>query len=148
MERGDRLLRPARGGEAAAVPQQPEVGAEDRARRRRAEAHEHLGLDRRDLRLHPRAAGRELAEARRLVYAALAALDELEVLDRVRHVEALAAEAHLGQRPVEHLARRTDERRSEEHTSELQSRGHLVCRLLLEKKNTPIIKPYGLSLRN
>src|SRR5690625_5684617 len=28
--------------------------------------------------------------------------------------------------------------RSEEHTSELQSRGHLVCRLLLEKK-----KPRG-----
>src|SRR5690625_6445220 len=26
--------------------------------------------------------------------------------------------------------------RSEEHTSELQSRGHLVCRLLLEKKIT------------
>src|SRR5215208_8046553 len=31
-------------------------------------------------------------------------------------------------------ARRTP--RSEEHTSELQSRGHLVCRLLLEKKHT------------
>src|SRR5690625_6559216 len=29
----------------------------------------------------------------------------------------------------------TTEPRSEEHTSELQSRGHLVCRLLLEKKN-------------
>src|SRR5215510_12097733 len=27
--------------------------------------------------------------------------------------------------------------RSEEHTSELQSRGHLVCRLLLEKKKAP-----------
>src|SRR5437660_4995694 len=27
-------------------------------------------------------------------------------------------------------------RRSEEHTSELQSRGHVVCRLLLEKKKT------------
>src|SRR3989442_10997124 len=27
------------------------------------------------------------------------------------------------------------EKRSEEHTSELQSRPHLVCRLLLEKKN-------------
>src|SRR5207253_5457341 len=27
-----------------------------------------------------------------------------------------------------------DGTRSEEHTSELQSRGHLVCRLLLEKK--------------
>src|SRR5207253_8172914 len=29
--------------------------------------------------------------------------------------------------------------RSEEHTSELQSRGHLVCRLLLEKKQELII---------
>src|SRR5207302_11477808 len=29
------------------------------------------------------------------------------------------------------------EGRSEEHTSELQSRENLVCRLLLEKKNTP-----------
>src|SRR5690625_6324863 len=29
--------------------------------------------------------------------------------------------------------------RSEEHTSELQSRGHLVCRLLLEKKNKDAI---------
>src|SRR5439155_25058958 len=28
------------------------------------------------------------------------------------------------------------EARSEEHTSELQSRGHLVCRLLLEKKKS------------
>src|SRR5437660_5597710 len=27
--------------------------------------------------------------------------------------------------------------RSEEHTSELQSRGHLVCRPLLERKNSP-----------
>src|SRR5690625_2746784 len=30
--------------------------------------------------------------------------------------------------------------RSEEHTSELQSRGHLVCRLLLEKKKNIITK--------
>src|SRR5215510_51324 len=30
--------------------------------------------------------------------------------------------------------------RSEEHTSELQSRGHLVCRLLLEKKKKTTIK--------
>ena len=36
-------------------------------------------------------------------------------------------------RPAE--ARRRDIERSEEHTSELQSPGHLVCRLLLEKKN-------------
>src|SRR5439155_18706376 len=34
-------------------------------------------------------------------------------------------------RPCSGTVRRV---RSEEHTSELQSRGHLVCRLLLEKK--------------
>src|SRR5258708_23063378 len=33
------------------------------------------------------------------------------------------------------------ETRSEEHTSELQSPDHLVCRLLLEKKNTHITPP-------
>src|SRR3989449_6108423 len=37
----------------------------------------------------------------------------------------------LGNRDGEVL----DDPRSEEHTSELQSRLHLVCRLLLEKKN-------------
>src|SRR5690625_6339913 len=31
--------------------------------------------------------------------------------------------------------------RSEEHTSELQSRGHLVCRLLLEKKKKTVHNP-------
>src|SRR3989442_5981002 len=37
--------------------------------------------------------------------------------------------------------------RSEEHTSELQSRPHLVCRLLLEKKNidTPAPTPSGVG---
>src|SRR2546429_6806187 len=34
--------------------------------------------------------------------------------------------------------------RSEEHTSELQSRLHLVCRLLLEKKK---IQPQSLSVK-
>src|SRR5215510_15959683 len=34
--------------------------------------------------------------------------------------------------------------RSEEHTSELQSRGHLVCRLLLEKKKQTL-KTHGVS---
>src|SRR5207253_3288875 len=39
--------------------------------------------------------------------------------------------------------------RSEEHTSELQSRGHLVCRLLLEKKNpspVPLLDLLGFLL--
>src|SRR5690625_3495710 len=37
---------------------------------------------------------------------------------------------------LEHLTDYCIAYRSEEHTSELQSRGHLVCRLLLEKKKT------------
>src|SRR5207253_466298 len=42
----------------------------------------------------------------------------------------------------------TDEwKRSEEHTSELQSRGHLVCRLLLEKKRSNPEPRYPLSRR-
>src|SRR5690625_5340260 len=38
--------------------------------------------------------------------------------------------------------------RSEEHTSELQSRGHLVCRLLLEKKKYKIHKPNEQTARD
>src|SRR5690625_5695906 len=50
------------------------------------------------------------------------------------HTELHAA---FGLHPMflrEHDEAHLDRLRSEEHTSELQSRGHLVCRLLLEKK--------------
>src|SRR5690606_40668336 len=45
-----------------------------------------------------------------------------------------SASAVAGSTPVP-----PDARRSEEHTSELQSRENLVCRLLHEKKNTKIV---------
>src|SRR2546422_6550809 len=53
-------------------------------------------------------------------------------------------------RPLPHERRRHVDRRyfddpadrSEEHTSELQSRLHLVCRLLLEKKKTICERKY------
>src|SRR5690625_1728917 len=51
--------------------------------------------------------------------------------DQRRHVEQCSVEAHL---PHIAVHRHGEQQRSEEHTSELQSRGHLVCRLLLEKK--------------
>src|SRR3989442_9925599 len=38
--------------------------------------------------------------------------------------------------------------RSEEHTSELQSRPHLVCRLLLEKKKILINNKYKYEYKN
>src|SRR2546422_4395365 len=50
--------------------------------------------------------------------------------------------------PRDCRARERGHRRSEEHTSELQSRLHLVCRLLLEKKKTTlkIETPLAMSL--
>src|SRR3712207_8592197 len=52
----------------------------------------------------------------------------VEPSDEDRH-----AGPHRG-RPGDHRRRCAGEGRSEEHTSELQSRQYLVCRLLLEKK--------------
>src|SRR5258707_7310748 len=47
----------------------------------------------------------------------------------------------IGREPADLVSLRkefpgSDDRRSEEHTSELQSRQYLVCRLLLEKQQT------------
>src|SRR2546422_2109169 len=51
-----------------------------------------------------------------------------------RSLREKEAEIHLGRSRVPHRFR------SEEHTSELQSRLHLVCRLLLEKKKKKYIE--------
>src|SRR5690348_17816749 len=65
-------------------------------------------------------------------------------LDHPRDVDAAGAavsaardyRGHLTRRRGHRLDRGSTRRRSEEHTSELQSPVHLVCRLLLEKKKT------------
>src|SRR3712207_7606573 len=58
-------------------------------------------------------------------------------------VERAWAVGHIGAHPVQHavvaLLQRSPQPRSEEHTSELQSRQYLVCRLLLEKKKKQYI---------
>src|SRR5688572_33416966 len=48
--------------------------------------------------------------------------------------EPMTASTHLATSSTVRTARRRRHRRSEEHTSELQSQSNLVCRLLLEKK--------------
>src|SRR2546429_3754745 len=66
-----------------------------------------------------------------------AQLGVLAVEDRRALDRAADAGVELEQRDLHEDdpdQREGDERRSEEHTSELQSRLHLVCRLLLEKK--------------
>src|SRR3712207_7973051 len=59
---------------------------------------------------------------------------------RVRHPAVVrargVAEARISPDGLLPLARHLKAERSEEHTSELQSRQYLVCRLLLEKKKT------------
>src|SRR3712207_7519300 len=62
--------------------------------------------------------------------------------DLVRHDEHRAALFRQRLHHAQHLADQFGVR-SEEHTSELQSRQYLVCRLLLEKKNTPITHPFS-----
>src|SRR3712207_8013924 len=70
-----------------------------------------------------------------------AAFDGRRVFDlhaRVRRAQDAAPGDHVADRehaPLAELLEPHDDERSEEHTSELQSRQYLVCRLLLEKKN-------------
>src|SRR5256884_4145954 len=46
----------------------------------------------------------------------------------------VAQESEIILKMLDHIQNENQLKRSEEHTSELQSRLHLVCRLLLEKK--------------
>src|SRR3712207_8873594 len=57
---------------------------------------------------------------------------ELDAAEPLR--ERALIEARETRRPFGAARLRADVERSEEHTSELQSRQYLVCRLLLEKK--------------
>src|SRR3989449_4798663 len=86
------------------------------------------------------AAGEGSAWARQHVAGCAACRAELEALyQRVARLKALPA-----RRPARD--RWPAVRRSEEHTSELQSRLHLVCRLLLEKKKTARRRRKAMSL--
>src|SRR2546422_10984554 len=57
------------------------------------------------------------------------------LLDADRRRRAVCSSRARGSRPRTGFSTPLRGDRSEEHTSELQSRLHLVCRLLLEKKN-------------
>src|SRR5439155_23182601 len=57
-----------------------------------------------------------------------------DFLDQLPSDGAVLDQLRAARKLIEHRAVARQLIRSEEHTSELQSRGHLVCRLLLEKK--------------
>src|SRR5262245_62766611 len=69
-----------------------------------------------------------------LTVAAASWIYTLSLHDALPISVGVAEESHLADARVERLAGETFDTRSEEHTSELQSLRHLVCRLLLEKK--------------
>src|SRR3989442_5342081 len=60
-------------------------------------------------------------------------LKEFDQTDRPVAVGSVGRDRNIGWSGESRAVRRTGDR-SEEHTSELQSRPHLVCRLLLENK--------------
>src|SRR5256885_12634935 len=71
--------------------------------------------------------------------AVIAADHEAQAGDEPRHQHGLPgpfAELEVHHHPQDQAAHHCAKGRSEEHTSELQSPCNLVCRLLLEKKNT------------
>src|SRR5438552_8628441 len=70
--------------------------------------------------------------------------------DAAGSAKNVGADQHAAARRGGDLALRpvhASERRSEEHTSELQSPDHLVCRLLLEKKKKKIKTPTTTTKR-
>src|SRR5438309_8570214 len=64
---------------------------------------------------------------------------------RSRKRSARRSRGRLSRSPAAENSRRPP--RSEEHTSELQSQFHLVCRLLLEKKKPPLTFPVRPSFQ-
>src|SRR3712207_8439179 len=73
------------------------------------------------------------------LFRSVAELPRDPVRERARVELGRALEVVLGLGRVGHAAAHPRER-SEEHTSELQSRQYLVCRLLLEKKKKPLFQ--------
>src|SRR5690349_24000460 len=57
--------------------------------------------------------------------------------EQVRASHILLKTEGKDEKGVEEVKKKAEDLRSEEHTSELQSRRDLVCRLLLEKKSSP-----------
>src|SRR5256885_8672654 len=67
------------------------------------------------------------------LFRSMIVIQELAKVD-ASHGLTVSAHTTLGTSPIVRFGTEAQQRRSEEHTSELQSPCNLVCRLLLEKK--------------
>src|SRR2546422_7754223 len=119
---GARLCRPGVGGPVRLLPRCPVARAARFAAAAQGGTRElRSGRIRAKPRHHGGAAGADAAGLPGLTFFSLQAI--------LGYIRAVMSARRAG--PMEGSANR-----SEEHTSELQSRLHLVCRLLLEKKKT------------
>src|SRR5207302_10012090 len=131
-----RLSSSMQGGSRAA----PDVDGERKEQRQATrEGSDHAIAPERDARIEPPEAAVSLDRD----YLA----EKLRRIDDVDARESVTFGQELISRAVDHAVHEepSRRRRSEEHTSELQSRENLVCRLLLEKKNTTTYHPRRYS---
>src|SRR5690625_3247693 len=95
------------------------------------------GLARGVERLLPDLKGKVTAKAVRVPILNVSAIDLIAQLKQQPDAQQLNQLFRSMANKHPHIVAYSEQPRSEEHTSELQSRGHLVCRLLLDKKDTP-----------
>src|SRR3712207_8167574 len=91
----------------------------------------------------------ELTDTEQKTFSVLLIDDDVDILTIFKHSLAQAGmHTYAFTNPmlaVEHFRRNAN--RSEEHTSELQSRQYLVCRLLLEKKKSiTVVTHFSIAL--
>src|SRR5438876_5599014 len=72
--------------------------------------------------------------------------DALPILDGLRAWYTIDAHGRANLAGLHRPPEKKEEMRSEEHTSELQSPVHLVCRLLLEKKKSQQVRQNNLRV--
>src|SRR5690625_2086878 len=106
-----------------------------------AHSYYHLGDEQTAWRYYKKAAQTDPRSetAQRAVLSYTNRLPPVQALRLMEELPASAQQATLLQSAVRdykvsRFEEQAEQARSEEHTSELQSRGHLVCRLLLDKK--------------
>src|SRR6266571_7709347 len=112
MIRGHDPGGPTRLVELSATARNSELWTDERLRGGRSKTHDHTRFHDGQLRFKPRTTGLDLVRSRRLVNAPFAPRFPLEMLHDVRDVNAAPIESDLRERAVEHLARRTHERRA------------------------------------
>ena len=135
MDRGKHVRRQIGLDRLSTLLRHAEGAAEQRLRGGRAQANEDVGPDELQLGVQPRAAGGDLGPVRLRVDPALAARAPLEVLHRVRQVDARPVDTGFRERLVEQPSCRADERPALAILA--------VARLLADEHQLRVFRPFA-----